>query len=779
MRGRESLRAIGCGVYVIGTLLAGCSDEPPRSTPPPLDASRSLPDASQAPDAKPTGRWPCPATWVEAARGGCGPAVLLCGPGGGAAEGACDRVDVTQPSRLALADGGTVSGFYRSPDGAIRGAWPERGTPDEVVGVGIERCPDGWARARDGTCDPALRTDCPEGSGALPGGRCTATAERDCLATDYAELGAEAAGARVWHVRAGANVPAADGSRERPFATIGAALTRTGDGDWVRVAPGEYHEAVTVERGAVHVIGVCAARVSLRGDGARPGASVVGASAVLDLRGVTITDATVGLVVSAGTLRARSVAVVASRTGGIFAQGADAHVEMSNCVVRDGRSNPDLPEAAAYGVRVDRGASFRASGTRVARNAWGGISAGLVGTRVDLEGCAVVGMGTEYPNGIGLSASGGASLNATAVLVVGSRYGGVTALDRGTHVELDRCVIRDTVPGGNLHGHGLNFMQGASLRATGLLLANNGQAGVHAAGVGTRVELARSVVRDTQPRRDGMGGMGLLVRDGAALRASEVLVSGNAMMGVLGNDEGTQIELNGCAIRNTRPHPSGFFGQGIQINSGVSLNGRGVLIEGSTEAGLLILDGAQATLSDVIVRGVTPGARGLGVGLYVVGAEADGNRVAIRDVAGAGLAAIPSPRVRNGAQTRVRFDDLFVQGVGPSTIRFGEDGRTTAPEGREVAYGLHATMGATFEAARVVLDEGGIGVFNANGVLRIRRGVISRQTETAAAIDLATPDDATSLDDVLRRDNANDGVVRSKDLPAADGLPPPPGLGGT
>ena len=98
-------------------------------------------------------------------------------------------------------ESGAVIGstYYRLPDGGIGGAWnadPDSGGPpaaDWAPTAGIDRCAtdQGWSRAADGTCDPNLRTDCPAGTGPLPGRRCTPTAASDCPSGPFADVSGE------------------------------------------------------------------------------------------------------------------------------------------------------------------------------------------------------------------------------------------------------------------------------------------------------------------------------------------------------------------------------------------------------------------------------------------------------------------------------------------------------------------------------------------------------------------------------------------------------------
>ena len=170
--------------------------------------------------------WPCPARWVRARGGGCGPAVLLCVSDGGAAAGACRGVDLADASVVPGPDGSTMRGFYRRSDGTIGGEWREPGEPDGPPAetwrpeTGVGECRTGWLRSSDGTCNPRMLPVCPDGAEALPGGRCTPTALEDCPSGRYADLGMEATGDRVVHVRAGAEGRSADGSPSRPFPTV-------------------------------------------------------------------------------------------------------------------------------------------------------------------------------------------------------------------------------------------------------------------------------------------------------------------------------------------------------------------------------------------------------------------------------------------------------------------------------------------------------------------------------------------------------------------------------
>lgn len=734
--------------------LSGC-DEGAASTPPPA----------------PSGRWDCPATWVAAARGGCGPAVLLCAPDGGAAPRACEDVDLSRAPSVPAADGGVTRGFFRLPDGAIAGGWAEPGDPegpppedwspegvpadDWAPDAGIAACAAGWRRLPDGTCDPVLREDCEAGSDPVPGGSCTPTGATSCPAGDYVDPGAEAVGAAVVYVRAGADPDAADGSEARPFATIAAGIARAGSGGWVLVARGEYAERIVVAAsGSTHVLGACAARVTVRGPGplGRDGATVAvsGAGARLDLRGVTVVGEGRGLQASAqGALRASGVAVAASAEVAVDARDARTEVALTGCAIRDTRARADgtfgrgvsaqsgasvrvaasslarsteiavhaLDEgtsvalrgsvvrdtratrggAAGYGLRAEaaatltaegcvveasqdvgalavgarlelrasivRGTRPRGDGTKgfgvgasagatvlgddllVEGNAAAGVAADGAGASVTIARSVVRGTAAQRSGagGYGLSAANGARLAAEGVRVAANREAGVTAYDPGTVVTLLSCVVSDTLARASdaTRGYGVDVEAGAALTAQDVLVAGNTGAGVFATGAGARCELARSAVRDTRVGGDGQG-HGLEAVDGATVRAATTAVTGSREAGAVASGAGARVELTACVVRGTRPTPTGARGRGLNVQRGAAAVATGVLFEDNTETGVVsVNEGSSVELTSSVVRATRPRADGVGGDAVIVsmGARLVASRVRVAYDAEVGLLA--------------------------------------------------------------------------------------------------------------------------------------------
>ncbi len=728
--------------------------------------SRGPMDAST--DARADAAWPCPPDWVRYERGGCGPAILLCVPDGGAAPHACDGVDLSRPHVTALPDGGTTTRFYRLPDGGIGGSWPAddwvpTGVPAEgwAPDSGIPSCPTGWQRTSDDTCEPALRTTCPVGSDPLPAGECTPTATSDCPTTEFADVTAESIGARVGRVRAGADPSGADGSTARPFPSVGAAVTAVGDGGWVLIGQGIFDETISVT-GMVHIVGRCAAQVTLAGapDTSTVGSPTIaarGAAARLDLRGVQVrgggfgvsasggahvslrnvsvdhatqygvnvdgsgTEATLegsrvastravsvsggmGVVVLAGArATVRRTAFVANGFAGLAARGTGSRLVVSDAVVRG--TLPSVDGMNGFGLTSQQGALVAATTVLLEDNRAAGVFSSS-GARIDISDSVVRGTRPrrDESGGYGLQSQDGGTLVATRVLVAENQSAAAYATSARSVLEVHDCVLRGTrARRDGTGGSALSSQFGASIVASGTLLVNNRDVGALAFGAAARLDLIASVVRDTAPRTDASAGYGLLSQDGATLTAAGVLVVDNTEAGVAAEGNGSRVELRDCIVRRTHARADGTGGFGLVSHQGATLTATRMVIADNHSAGVYAATaGATLELSDSVVRGTTVGGdHTTGEGITSQqGATLVATRVLVSENASAGALAIDG-----GSRIEIR----------ESVVR-----RTRENANGRSGYGLTSQGGAMLLASAVlVADNHAVGAYVASGDSRL------------------------------------------------------------
>ena len=224
-------------------------------------------------------------------------------------------------------------------------------------------------------------------------------------------------------------------------------------------------------------------------------------------------------------------------------------------------------------------------------------------------------------NGRGIYASGGAWVKATSCVLQGNTEAGVLASGTGTQVTLADLKIQDTqaVADGD-RGFGIAVQNGAHLDATSCVLERNSAAGVFAGLEGTTVTLEGIEIRDTRPRSNGLGGMGIYALDGARLKATSCVLVGNTKVGVLADKPGSEIVLLGVEVHDTLPSDDGKFGRGINVQGGSRLDATSCVVDGNSGAGIFASgEGTEVALSDVEVRGTKALAGGGGRGVSVQG----------------------------------------------------------------------------------------------------------------------------------------------------------------
>ncbi len=671
---------------------------------------------SSTPDTA-TRSWPCPAEWVPYATGGCGPAAILCGPDGGGQPTACATSNGTRPHTVEDGDGGVGNGLYASPQG-IAGPWPDRTwTPD----AGIASCAPGWVRAANGACDPRLRTDCPAGSHPLPGGTCSATSAADCPGADYAPLPPEAVGAAVTYVRAGADSTGADGTLAHPFASIAAGIANAGPLGWVMVGAGMYPGLLQIDV-SVHVLGLCAARVTLTSTDASAVMAATGAGVVVDVRGVTLRGGSPGLSAFAGArIRASNVRIVQARGRGIFASGSGTEFVAQDLVVEATQAMADGTGGRA--VFAEQGARVELMRAALVENREVCVFAEGVGTVLSMQDGTIdrTAARADGTFGRGVSMQSGAAVTLTRVVVNESRDGGIVALDSSTILTLVDSILRATqLRTGRNQGYGLVVQDGARATMTGTLVADNRTAGIAIIGATSHVTARQSAIFGTRPPLDGRGGTGVSVTEGGTIdatgtritdnrsagvyangaRSSAVLrdcvidatrpgdptpyaaglfaasggqfdvvrvaLDDNTGVGVLAFDRGTRIRLANSVIRNTRAIAAGALGRGLVVKDDAEASLNGVLIADSLELGAFISNGANVSMVECAVMDTHPGVDLLfGRGIEAdEGARLVGRRIVVSNSGETGIVAI-------GRETLVDVDDVIVTGVTPSTRGFG------------------------------------------------------------------------------------------------------------
>lgn len=624
-------------------------------------------------------------------------------------------------------------------------------------------CATGWREVStiDGptTCEPwpeSGHADCTSIDEAhFPGTPGCSRIGPECPAGDFPE--GLPAGTPVRYVLATA-APGGDGSIDRPFATVTAALVGVPTATIVAVGKGSYDEAFNVP-GGVTIWGACVAQTMLH-------ASTPGT--------LTYTPV-VGFLRAGGALR--NVRIGAGPRQAIFL---------------DGRSSSATVDA----VEIDGGG-------------YTGIAAN--GGHLVLHDVVVRDMGSR-----GLEVVEGATTEAIRVVVERTHEIGAFVA-YGATLRLEDSVIRAVLPtAGGTGGMGVDLQDGSALEALRLVIEDVHDVGILALGASS-FTLADSVVRDVQERAsDHDSGNALSIEAGSNGNFTRVLVERSTENGVFALGVGTTVDASDVVVRDMLGHPgSGTFGRGITSNLGAVLTMERAWVERARELGVFVagLD-AHATFTDLTVLDTGEngeGAGGRGLSLQEEGAAAEvvrGDFVRNREI---GVAAHPGTTLRltdvairdtagrtsdgtGGDALTIYNSDvegtrvLIERSNGFGAIAIGESAnarfsqltvRDSVPRscvgpacgGAQYGVGVGSVAGATLSASDFAIVHASVcGALVAEGsALDLARGQV-RQCQIGACIQSTGFDTARLAAGVIYAENERN--LDTTSLPAPTALPP-------
>jgi hypothetical protein len=731
---------------------------------------------------------------VPAERGGCGPAVILCAPEGGAALGVCVGRDLRTPRTVRDPDGEEGTAFYLQENGEIGGGWSRRPWT----------CRPGWRQMPDGSCAANLREDCPANTMPLPDGTCTATGADQCRGT-FADVPPEAAGQRVLYVLESAT-GMADGSRDAPYPTMTAAMAAHPTAEWFMLGRGRY--PVNANRAAsIHLIGVCAPLtfVGPAGDVEDLYLEVRGGDHVLHVEGITL-----------GSSRVTATAALWSTLRierSVIQSGEHATLRL------DSEVRGTLRDVVIYGTRtpyrraveVQNDSHLVASRVHIVAGNSPGLLAELGASEVVADNIAI----SRHSNNA-IFIQEGSSLTLTGSTIYDGRNSGVRVDGRGRLEDVD---IHHIVPDGSMltYHAGLHAAYGAQVTVRRLRISDVANNGMLIRMNRTHVDAEDVVIDETHPLAGRGGGEGIGMSDLATARVRRARISRVHASGVR-LQEDPSIDLRDVAIRSVVPEPEGLLGNGFTAFVGGQVTARRVLVEDHSASvaaaiglpprtirlipnpeevwGRPINPISRLDLTDVIARRQRPRAERRPVTAVMLGSNTTfrGDRIALDGPHGIGVAVLTL-----GISTDLVIRELVsnnqipAEAAGFLRVALGPslDGPSTAtvgnlflrdlhsgwiitspetasePEVRRAAYSLYVGAGSTLRVEDFAADGAAEGEVGAVGLgrLQLSRGLIRNHRRCAVARSTLLEDTVIELDSVERQENGAEGICDLSDLP--------------
>lgn len=318
---------------------------------------------------------------------------------------------------------------------------------------------------------------------------------------------------------------------------------------------------------------------------------------------------------------------------------------------------------------------------------------------------------------LGIYAGDGASLTGEGLVVRNTRPDGSGKFGRGVSVEfngtleLNRAVFENNFdsavnvanastvklshvalsatsarPFDASHGNGLAAHDGSFVFLDQVLVTGNAEVGVYL-GSGSHLVLSQSVIRSTRPSAD-QPGIGLLAEEGSLVSISNSLLDNNRGYGLQVRGVGSLVQLTDSIVRSTQADAVGEDGVALSILQSGRLEATRVSVERSRTVGILIDSAGSASLTDVSISQTASQASD-GIGGYALqvhgGAALKAERLSVDHSAACGLFAAQVGTTFDGTDLTVRNTVGQPNGVG--------------------GWGVVADLGAAVNLSRLALEE--------------------------------------------------------------------------
>jgi Right handed beta helix region len=331
------------------------------------------------------------------------------------------------------------------------------------------------------------------------------------------------------------------------------------------------------------------------------------------------------------------VAFDQNRVTAVDASGAATQVTLESVLIRDTKSSATT-NTLGDAVWLRKGASAQIENSVLSGNHEAGIVAYDDGTTVLVRDTVVrdtQGQASNAAYGEGVWLASGASAELERCWLEGNHETGVRLTGSGTAANLVDVTVASTLPDdlNNWLGVGLIADGGSRAHLERVTLSGNHTAGLIAFGPGTSVEVLDTLVQDTLEQPSGeLHGVGLDAYDHASLSVERTALVNNGSAGLMVRD-GAQLDSTDLVVSGTHADSTDKAGVGVMLQSGALANVARLRATGNTSAGLYATGGATTLHGTDVTIERTKGRvtdQAGGVGLQVeAGAEAELERATL------------------------------------------------------------------------------------------------------------------------------------------------------
>jgi hypothetical protein len=492
------------------------------------------------------------------------------------------------------------------------------------VPVGIPGCSDKFLEA-DGICHVAM-SKCPSGTFAVPTEGCVPIdGAAGCGAAPWGAI-ADVAGT-IWvdPTYAGGN---ADGSKAKPLATLTDAFALAPEAGRVALAAGDYPEYLTIKK-SIEIVGRCPSLVKITGakspgpDGVTFG--IGGTPAGVTLRNLQIGGPGAAILID-GTVPAKvtidGVWVNNAQGVALLAGGVGAVVDVKHSLFQGTHALPD--GKLGEGIDATAGAHMTIEASAVVDNLLQGISSVGAGTKITFTNGLIEGTSAQKSDGFygfGAIANLGA-IEISGSALVANQSAGATAYYGATSLSVTDSVIEKTKPDASADtAIGVYAQLGApvDVKRTAILTSRAG--GVIASGKGAKATIDQSFIADTTSQTGSFAGDGIELDTGASVQVTNTTIARNRGAGIAAFGKGTLLDAKSCLIEATTLDGS-LAAPGVLVQTSATVTLDSCALVANTGAGIMALASTSATLTQSLVADTLTNTKGNNGGsVFATGAK--------------------------------------------------------------------------------------------------------------------------------------------------------------
>jgi len=321
--------------------------------------------------------------------------------------------------------------------------------------------------------------------------------------------------------------------------------------------------------------------------------------------------------VQEGLIDAREVAIRDVGYSAVRASGAGSVVLLSDVEIEGVRAVDEAGEGSvARGIYVADSGLVEAERVSVREVEGAGVFVVEAGSQLVFDALEITGVGPtpDGNEGFGIAVQEEGHVEGRGLSTADNWRYSIRTAGAGSTI-----VVRDSTLGpASAAAHAdnyvgvLNVNSGSTATLTDVLVPDPLGRVLFAWGGGTvHTERLRVTGEHTGPWEGA-----LYLKSGARLFDRDSLIEGALGIGIHAREEGTRVELVGTRILRGRPNAEGRRGRGISITDGAVLEGSGVKLGDNHDIGLVVDDGARASLTGGAITGTLDGVRpasGVGV----------------------------------------------------------------------------------------------------------------------------------------------------------------------